>query len=272
MRHLNRMPAVLTVAGSDSGGGAGIQADLKTFAAHGTHGLSVITSITAQNPRGVTGVQACTSGIVRGQLAAIKAFEPAAAKTGMLFSAAIIAVVAEFFSSAPQVALVVDPVMIATSGANLLQPAALAALRKKLLPLATIITPNTAEAEALTRLKIREPEDLRTAARALHEQFGCAVLLKGGHLKMHDQAIDLLYENGRELLLEASRARGVATHGTGCTYSAAIAAELALGSTLSKAVTRAKQFITRAIHTSVGVGPFSVLNTAAGNSKVLKIS
>lgn len=252
------MPVAMTVAGSDSGGGAGIQADLKTFAALATHGVSVITSITAQNPRGVTAVQPCN--IVAAQLDAVAAFRPSAAKTGMLLSADIIRTTAEFFRQQRGIPLIVDPVMIATSGATLLKRSAVAALKRDLLPLASLITPNTAEAEALLGMAVREPEDLRRVARALHEQFGCAALVKGGHLATGDSAIDVFFDGATELLLEAPRARGVTTHGTGCTYAAAITSYLARGETLPNAVTHAKHFITAAIHGSIEVGPFSALN------------
>lgn len=261
MRKNTRLPPVLTVAGSDSGGGAGIQADLKTFAALQTHGLTVITSITAQNPGGVTAIEGCSTAIVRSQLDAVNAFIPRAAKTGMLFSADVIEVIAEFFQRHRRISLVVDPVMIATSGASLLKRTAVKALTEKLLPLAALITPNTDEAEALSGMEIREPEDLRAAARALNSRFGAAVLVKGGHLSSGNTAIDVFFDGRDELLLEAPRARGVATHGTGCTYSAAVAALLARGSELPKAVQQAKEFITGAIHGSVRSGPFHVLNS-----------
>lgn len=254
------LPAVLTVAGSDSGGGAGVQADLKTFAALRCHGLSVITCVTAQNPSAVTGVEACSEEIIRKQFDAVNAFRPRAAKTGMLFSAPIIRTVAEFFQTERRIALVVDPVAVATSGAKLLRRDAIATLQNELLPLATLITPNVPEAETLLGIKIREPEDLRVAARAFHEQYGCAALIKGGHLATKDVAIDLLHDGATELLLEAPRARNVATHGTGCTYAGAIAALLARGESVQDAVFGAKSFVTNAIHQSVNVGPFTALN------------
>ncbi len=250
----------LTVAGSDSGGGAGLQADLKTFSALGAHGVCAITSVTAQNPRGVLAAEGCGLKLVRAQLRAVSAFQPRAAKTGMLLTAEIIAEVAKFFRSHREIPLVVDPVMIATSGARLLERDALAVLEKKLLPLAALVTPNVPEAEALTGLRLREPEDLRAAARALHGRFGGAVLVKGGHLETKASAIDVFFDGDTELLLEAPRARGVTTHGTGCTYAAAITAFLARGETLADAVARAKEFVTGAIHGSVKAGGFPVLN------------
>jgi hydroxymethylpyrimidine/phosphomethylpyrimidine kinase len=254
------VPAVLTIAGSDSGGGSGVQADLKTFAALRCHGLSVITCVTAQNPNVITGVEPCSAEMIRKQLEAVNAFRPRAAKTGMLFSTEIIKVVAEFFRSERRVALVVDPVAVATSGATLLLSGAIATLKADLLPLATLVTPNVPEAEALLRIKIREPEDLRIAARAFHEQFGCAALVKGGHLGRSNVAIDVLHDGATEFLLEAPRAKNIPTHGTGCTYASAIAALLARGESLQDAVFGAKKLITSAIYQSVKVGPFSVLD------------
>lgn len=260
MRKTLTWPVALTVAGSDSGGGAGIQADLKTFRALEAHGVCAITALTAQNPGGVTRVEPSSVRMLRDQLAAIAEFKPAAAKTGMLFSSRLIDVTAEFFA-AVRVPLIVDPVMIATSGAALLQPQAVRTLKRKLLPLATAVTPNTAEVEALCEMQVREPEDLRQAARMLHEQYGCATLIKGGHLDTGDVSLDVFYDGREELLLEAPRARGRSTHGTGCIYSAAIAAWMARGERLPAAVVKAKEFITRAIHESLSAGPFNVLNT-----------
>jgi hydroxymethylpyrimidine/phosphomethylpyrimidine kinase len=263
MKSPEQIPIALTIAGSDSGGGAGIQADLKTFAALGVHGTSAITSITAQNPRAVTGIQAVTPAMVRKQIEAIFAeLPPRAAKTGMLFSAPIIRVVAGFFREHREVPLVVDPVMIATSGARLLAPAAEKALRDELLPLATLITPNLDEAAALTGHAAREPEDLRRIAELLRDRHGCAVLVKGGHLRDTAEAIDIFRDDETELLLNAPFVRGVSTHGTGCTYSAAITAFLARGLRLPDAVAQAKQFITGAIQFSQKAGKHFVLTHA----------
>ena len=249
----------LTIAGSDSGGGAGLQADLKTFAALGVHGTSAITCLTAQNPKRVSKVEACSPSMVLAQIEAVFAeLPPRAVKTGMLFSAEIIQAVARWFRAHPS-PLIVDPVMIATSGAPLLQPDALRALTRDLLPLATLVTPNVPEAEALLGVTIREPEDLRQAARALHERFGCAALVKGGHLHGTRQAIDVFYDGRTELLLSSPRILGVSTHGTGCTYSAAITAHLARGAALARAVQLGKQFISAAIANSVLVNRHSVL-------------
>ncbi|MCX6922268.1 MAG: bifunctional hydroxymethylpyrimidine kinase/phosphomethylpyrimidine kinase, partial [Verrucomicrobia bacterium] len=223
MSKRRQLPVALTIAGSDSGGGAGIQADLKTFAALGVHGTSAITCITAQNPNGVYGIQACSAEIVRRQIEAVfEGLRPAAVKTGMLYSAPIIRVVAEFFGRGQGVPLVVDPVMVSTSGAQLLKTAAIKALCEELLPLATLVTPNLDEAEILVGGKLSSVSDLRSAARELHQRFGCAVLVKGGHLRGLKEAVDIFYDGRQELLLSARFIRGVSTHGTGCTYSAAI--------------------------------------------------
>jgi hydroxymethylpyrimidine/phosphomethylpyrimidine kinase len=256
------LPVALTIAGSDSGGGAGIQADLKTFASLGVHGTSAITCITAQNPDGVRGIQACSVEIVRGQMEAVfDALPPAAVKTGMLYSAPIIRVVAELFRRRQCLPLVVDPVMVSTSGAQLLKPAAVKVLRTELLPLATLVTPNLDEAEILVGEKLRSVEDLRAAARALQKRFGCAALVKGGHLRGLKEAVDIFYDGRQELLLSAPFIRGVSTHGTGCTYSAAIAGHLARGCSLPLAVLRAKEYITQAIAQSQTAAAYTLLNS-----------
>lgn len=265
MRKLKPTPVALTVAGSDSGGGAGIQADLATFAALGVHGTTAITCLTAQNPRGVRGIQAATPAMVRQQLEAVfEELPPRAVKTGMLFSRLIIREVVRFFAAGGRPPLIVDPVMVATSGACLLQPAANRAIREELLPLATLVTPNVDEAALLLDRKIISVEDLRAAAREIHARWGCGVLAKGGHLRGTREAVDILFDGKTEWLLEAPRITGVSTHGTGCTYSAAVTAYLALGETLVDSVQKAKTFITRAIAASRRVGPNSILNWAAG--------
>jgi len=259
-------PVALTIAGSDSGGGAGIQADLMTFSALGAHGTSAITCLTAQNPDGVRGIQACQPGLVRAQIEAVlEGLPPTAAKTGMLYSSAIIRAVAGVLSG-KGIPLVVDPVMVATSGARLLQPEAVRALTHELFPLAVLITPNLDEANLLVGRSLENVKDLRGAACDLQSRFGCAVLLKGGHLRGQREAVDVFFDGQKELLLRAPFVRNVSTHGTGCTYSAAITAGLARGWTLSRAVVRAKEFITEAITRSVIFGRHSVLNwKAAGN-------
>ena len=265
-RHGNkRLPVALTIAGSDSGGGAGIQADLKTFAALRVHGTSAITCVTAQNPKGVLGIQACKPGIVRQQVEAVFAeLRPDAVKTGMLYSEEIVGTVAAFFARGHRPPLIVDPVMVSTSGARLLRPSAIRALTGKLLPLAALITPNLDEAQILVSRRLSSLEDLRRAAKEMHRRFGCAALVKGGHLTGGREAADIFFDGHTELLLSAPFVRGVNTHGTGCTYSAAITALLALGLTLIRAVELAKTYITRAIARSHTVKAHSVLNQNVG--------
>jgi hydroxymethylpyrimidine/phosphomethylpyrimidine kinase len=261
MSGITHCPVALTIAGSDSGGGAGVQADLKTFAALGVHGASAIACFTAQNPRRVLAVETCSPGILRRQIEAVfEEMPPAAVKTGMLFSAKNVRVVAGFFKTEKHPPLVVDPVMVSTSGAVLLKPAAIKIVKETLLPLAALVTPNLCEAEILTGLKLASVEDLRTAARKIHARFGCAALVKGGHLKNAHEAIDIFFDGRTELLLSAPFIKGIRTHGTGCTCSAAIAGYLARGCSLPKAVKHAKQFITRAIAGSYRIGKHSALN------------
>ena len=255
MRRFPRRPIALTIAGSDSGGGAGIQADLKVFSALGVHGTTAITCLTAQNPTGVFGIQPATPKMVRLQMEAVFAeLPPKAVKTGMLFSTAVIREVVRIYSRQGLPPLVVDPVMVATSGARLLKPSAIRALLDELLPLAAIVTPNLDEAEILVGHPVRTIDALRAAAREIQGRFGCAALVKGGHLSDGREAVDFFYDGRTELMLSAPFVRGVSTHGTGCTYSAAITAHLALGQNLAQAVARAKETITNSIAGSVKVG------------------
>src|SRR6266568_803265 len=204
----------LTIAGSDSGGGAGIQADLKTFASLGVHGTSVITCVTAQNPRRVKGIQVCNVRSVRQQLEAIfEELRPAAAKTGMLYSTPIIRAVADFFRRCQPFPLVVDPVMVSTSGTPLLKAGATKTLLAELFPLATLVMPNLPEAEIIVGRTLKSVEDMRRAARMLHERFGCAAVVKGGHLRGLRDAADIFYDGRQELLLSAPFIRGLRTHG-----------------------------------------------------------
>jgi hydroxymethylpyrimidine/phosphomethylpyrimidine kinase len=271
-----KLPVALTIAGSDSGGGAGVQADLKTFATLGVHGTSAIACLTAQNPRRVLAVEPCSPKMLQQQIEAVfEELNPAAVKTGMLFSAENISVVANFFRNTKyeirNTKLVVDPVMVSTSGARLLAPTAIKNLTTKLLPLAALVTPNLDEAKVLAEQKIRSPEELRIAARKIQSRFGCAVLLKGGHLDCGNmsplskrghvralqkprEAIDIFFDGKTELLLSAPFVRGVSTHGTGCTYSAAICAALAHGHSLPHAVEIGKNFITQSIAGSYCIG------------------
>jgi hydroxymethylpyrimidine/phosphomethylpyrimidine kinase len=251
------LPIALTIAGSDSGGGAGIQADLHTFAALGVHGTCALTSLTAQNPRAVRSVHAVPPRFLREQMESVfEALPPRALKTGMLFSTRLIREVAAGLASRRPVPYVLDPVMVATSGARLLESGAVRALRTRLLPLATLITPNLPETEILLSRTIqwREVEQMRSAARELWRQFGCAVLVKGGHLPGSREAVDILLDGRDEWLLRAPFVRGVSTHGTGCTYSAAITAFLARGAPLVEAVTQAKHYLTSAIARSRRIG------------------
>ena len=239
----------LTIAGSDSGGGAGIAADLKTFAALGVHGACAITCVTAQNPDRVAAVQACRPAMVRAQILVVaEALAPAAVKTGMLHSAALVrAVVAALADALPGTPLVVDPVMVATSGARLLAAAGIRELQRHLLPRATLVTPNLDEVAVLLGRRPETLEDMRAAARGLHGRYGCAALVKGGHLPGGREAADIFFDGREELLLTAPMIPGLRTHGTGCTYAAAITAGLAAGCDLPTAVTRAKSFMAGAL-------------------------
>lgn len=261
MANFHALPVALTIAGSDSGGGAGIQADLKTFASLCVHGTSAITCLTAQNPKTVLGILPATTEMVQLQLNAVfEELAPAAAKTGMLYSAKITSLVAQFFKEHRDTPLIVDPVMIATSGARLASPSAKRVLTEELLPIATLVTPNLSEAEVLLGKAIQTVDDLRAAAKHIHGNFGCAALVKGGHLPDMDVAIDFLYSQDGEWLLKAPYIKGISTHGTGCTYSAAITAYLALGHDLASAVHLAKDYITQAIANHVGTTKHSLLN------------
>ncbi len=260
MKH-SRQPVALTIAGSDSGGGAGIQADLKTFAAQGVHGASVITCLTAQNPKAVLGIQPCRPAMVDLQLEAIfSELKPGAVKTGMLYSKAIIAAVVEFLERQAGLLLIVDPVMVATCGRPLMQRSVGKDLGQKLLRLAKLVTPNLSEAGILIGRSLASPEDLRLAAREIHARYGCAALVKGGHLGHTREAIDFYCDGQSEFSLAAPRVRGVKTHGTGCAYSAAITGYCALGCPLPLAVKKAKQYITQAIARHVVVNGCHVLN------------
>ncbi len=243
----------ITIAGSDSGGGAGIEADLKTFAALGVHGAVALTSVTAQNTYEVTAIHDIPPEVVYKQIKAVaEDMGIDAGKTGMLSNSDIIHVVADAVRefSFP---LVVDPVMIAKSGARLLREDAVNALTKELLPLARVVTPNTPEAENLTGVRIRNVEDSKLAAKRIVEDFGCeAAVVKGGHLS-GEESVDVLYWGDRHYVLSGSRIVGC-THGTGCIFSAAIAAEIAKGLDIYESVRRAKEFVTKAIELGVRVG------------------
>ena len=246
-------PVALTIAGSDSGGGAGIQADLKTFAALGVHGTSAITAVTAQNTVDVTEILEMPVGLIRAQIDAVAGdFEVGAAKTGMLSSAEIIEAVARAISEHGIGPLVVDPVMVAKGGARLLRDDAVDALRSRLLPLAAVVTPNLPEAEVLLNRSVKTLDERRSAARDLRQLGPRVVIVKGGHAG--GDAIDI-YFDGREMIeLSARRIDSTNTHGSGCAFSAAIAAGLALGLEPLAASRDAKAFITRAIKSGLELG------------------
>jgi hydroxymethylpyrimidine/phosphomethylpyrimidine kinase len=245
-------PIALTIAGSDPSGGAGIQADLKTFHQFGVYGEAVITLLTVQNTVRVSRVEVTPPSLVLEQLAAVLAdIPPAAAKTGALGSAEMVEAVACAAADFP-FPLVVDPVMVSKHGMSLLPDSAVGAIRALLLPRAFLITPNVPEAEALTGIKILTLEDMRRAACRLREMGARAVLIKGGHLE--GDAVDLLCDDGEWREFPAPRVATPHTHGTGCTYSAAITAGLASGLPLAAAVAQAKRFIHEAIRTNPGLG------------------
>jgi len=243
----------LTIAGSDSSGGAGIQADLKTFAAHGVFGMTAITAVTAQNTQTVSRVLALPPDMVTAQIEAVLAdIPPDATKIGMLATSGIVEAVASALSRYHLRNVVLDTVMVAKGGARLLDDEAVAMLRERLLPLATIVTPNVPEAEALTGLSIRTTADLERAAVRLIELGARAVLVKGGHLS--GPAVDVLNDGQTTIQLSAPRLDTRHTHGTGCTLSSAIAARLALGDDLESACRAAKSYVTQAILRAPGLG------------------
>ena len=242
------IPVALTIAGSDSSAGAGIQADLKTFNALGIYGINVVTCLVAETPGKVSRIEAVSVEMVREQIEVLAtSFSIAAIKTGLLYSAEIISAVAEsLINLARKIPLVVDPVITATGGDPLLKRDAIAVYEKELFPLATLITPNLDEATQLLDEKICDLESMKRAGTILERKFNTAILLKGGHLS-GDDAIDILFVNGKIVDFVAPFVRDVATHGTGCTYSAAITAGLAAGMKLEDAIARAKKFVTACI-------------------------
>jgi len=248
-----RIPRALTIAGSDSGGGAGIQADLKTFSAFRVFGMSVITAVTAQNSLGVQGVENLPPGFVAQQLdSVLDDFGADAAKCGMLSTAPIIEAVAEVLRERPIANLVVDPVMVAKSGDPLLRPDARHALVERILPLALVVTPNLPEAGALAGFPVTDRESMEEAARRIGDLGPRHVLVKGGHLK--GDPLDLLWDGHVFREFRGERIDSTNTHGTGCTLSAAMAAGLALGQPLTDAIARAKAYVARAILEGFQVG------------------
>ena len=249
----SKMKTALTIAGSDSSGGAGIQADLKTMLANGVYGMSAITALTAQNTMGVTDISEVTPHFLSQQIDAVFTdIFPDAVKIGMTANDTLIGVIAERLSFYKARNIVVDPVMIATSGARLISENAVEMLKEKLLPIATVVTPNIPEAEVLSGMKILNGTDMETAAKIISERYGCCVLLKGGH-RIND-ANDLLYENGEATWFEGVRINNPNTHGTGCTLSSAIASNLAKGYDLKQSVQLAKEYISGALSAMLDLG------------------
>ena len=247
------MKTALTIAGSDSCGGAGIQADIKTMTMNGVYAMSAITALTAQNTTGVRAIQETTPEFLKQQLDAI--FEdifPDAVKIGMVSSSELICVIADRLKYYNAKNVVVDPVMVATSGSALMKTDAVQTLVKELLPIATLVTPNIPEAQVLSGLTIETKEDMVTVAKQIGDSYCCAVLLKGGH-SIND-ANDLLYANGEAVWFEGKRINNSNTHGTGCTLSSAIAANLAKGFTLAESVQRAKDYISGALAAMLDLG------------------
>ncbi len=252
---MERKTAVLTIAGSDSGGNAGIQADLRAFHTFGVHGCTAITALTAQNPFELTGVLTADGDFVTEQIeAVIEIYDIKALKTGMLCSKDIIESVADSLASHNRILKVVDPVMVATSGAKLLENDAIEILQKELLPLADLITPNLPEAEVLLNRVLSTDADIAAGAKELFGKYGCAVLIKGGHSRI-SSARDLLYTGGNVLWLESPCVEDpLSTHGTGCSLSAAITASLACGKDLTDAVVEGKAYVYESIRTGVNIG------------------
>ena len=247
------MRTALSIAGSDSSGGAGIQADIKTMSANGVYAMTAVTALTAQNTTGVTGILKSTPAFLSAQLDAVFTdIFPDAVKIGMVSSAELISVIAQKLRQYGARHIVVDPVMVATSGSRLLREDAVEALKTELLPLAEVATPNIPEAEILADMPIRTPADMEAAARKISEQYVCAVLCKGGH-DLND-ANDLLWKDGAGYWFNGRRINNPNTHGTGCTLSSAIAANLAKGMALEDAVRRAKEYISGALAAMLDLG------------------
>ena len=247
------MKTALTIAGSDSSGGAGIQADIKTMTVNGVYAMSAITALTAQNTTGVTGIIEVTPDFLGKQLDAVFTdIRPDAVKIGMVSGKALIETIADRLEAYHAENIVVDPVMVATSGARLISEEAIGALKERLLPMATVLTPNIPEAEVLADMQVKTEEDMVTAAELISRKYGCAVLLKGGH-QLND-ANDLLYREGSIKCFCGRRIDNPNTHGTGCTLSSAIAANLAKGFDLDTSVERAKEYISGALAAMLDLG------------------
>lgn len=247
------MRTALTIAGSDSSGGAGIQADIKTMSLNGVYAMSAITALTAQNTTGVTGIMEVSPEFLGEQLDAVFTdIRPDAVKIGMVSSGELIKKIAEKLIEYQAVNIVVDPVMVATSGAKLISDEAIDVLKRELLPLATVITPNIPETEVLAGIAVKTPEDMLKAAEKISREYGCAVLCKGGH-SLND-ANDLLYADGKMRWFKGKRIDNPNTHGTGCTLSSAIASNLAKGFALEEAIERAKDYISGALSAMLDLG------------------
>ena len=247
------MRTALTIAGSDSSGGAGIQADIKTMTANGVFAMSAITALTAQNTTGVTGIMEVSPEFLEEQIDCIFTdIRPDAVKIGMVSSAGLITAIADRLKKYHAENIVVDPVMVATSGAKLISDDAVTTLKEKLLPIADILTPNIPETEVLSGMEVKTEEDMVSAARKISEQYQCAVLVKGGH-QLND-ANDLLYRNGECRWFYGKRIDNPNTHGTGCTLSSAIASNLAKGFPMDESVERAKEYISGALGAMLDLG------------------
>ena len=247
------MKVAMTIAGSDSSGGAGIQADIKTMTANGVFAMSAITALTAQNTTGVQGIMGVPADFLKQQIdSCITDIRPDSVKIGMVAQSEIIKTIAERLRFYEIKNIVVDPVMVATSGAKLIDDEAIETLKSELLPIATVCTPNIPEAEILSGMKIESADDMIKAAKTISEKFSCAVLCKGGH-NLND-ANDLLFENGNYKWFNEKRIDNPNTHGTGCTLSSAIAANLAKGSSLEEAVKKAKDYISGALAAMLDLG------------------
>ena len=247
------MRTALTIAGSDSSGGAGIQADIKTMTANGVFAMSAVTALTAQNTTGVKDIMEVSPAFLKEQLDCVFTdIRPDAVKIGMVSSSELIRAIADKLKEYRAENIVVDPVMVATSGSRLLQSAAATALQEQLFPLAAVVTPNIPEAQALSGREIHTPEDMEAAAKAIGDTYGCAVLCKGGH-SLND-ANDYLYHQGKGLWFWGKRIENPNTHGTGCTLSSAIAANLAKGHDLETAVAKAKEYLSGALAAMLDLG------------------
>lgn len=252
-RELMKKKTALTIAGSDSSGGAGIQADIKTMQANGVYAMSAITALTAQNTTGVTGIMEVSPEFLENQLdAVITDIRPDAVKIGMVSSEKLIKTISKKLKEYHAENIVVDPVMVATSGSRLISENAIETLKTQLLPMASVITPNIPEAEVLAEMEIRSEKDMVEAAKKINEMYHCAVLCKGGH-SLND-ANDLLYQNGKAIWFRGKRINNPNTHGTGCTLSSAIASNLAKGYSLEESIHRAKEYISGALAAMLDLG------------------